>query len=59
MTLFSGSPESFSATVVKISTGFATIKRTPLNSLFLISGIIDLNIEIFFLTKSSLVSPGF
>lgn len=34
ITLFSGSPESLIATVVKISTGFATIKRMPLKSLF-------------------------
>ena len=42
-----------------MSTGFATISKIPAKFLFAISGMIDLKIATFFLTRSSLVSPGF
>ena len=58
-TLFSGNPDNLTATCVRISTGFATIKRIPSQFLFAISGIMDLKIATFFFTRSSLVSPGF
>ena len=59
ITLSSGSPDSLIATCVRISTGFATTRRIPPNSLLVISGIMDLNIATFLFTRSSLVSPGF
>ena len=59
ITRLDGSPEYFTAVYVRMSTGFATIKRMPLYFRFEISGIIDLKIATFFFTRSRRVSPGF
>ena len=48
ITFCSGNPLNFAAVNVRISTGFETTRSMPSYNLFAISGIIFLNVLIFF-----------